>query len=167
MDDTDLAGPLVFCLAFGGFLLLVSIWFGSRGFLLPQRDERKKRRDWLQAMWISLSCYDNWSRDVQLTPNRQPLTTHLSVSNSQPEYDVRLLQSGGSVRSWPKFKSIGAVRSNNCRGQPEVFSSFLFSLLRLSPLRGSSLGKPLAPRVVLPLIICPLSLNSHLPYFLE
>jgi len=23
MDDTDLAGPLVFCLAFGGFLLLV------------------------------------------------------------------------------------------------------------------------------------------------
>jgi hypothetical protein len=24
MDDTDLAGPLVFCLAFGGFLLLVS-----------------------------------------------------------------------------------------------------------------------------------------------
>ena len=27
MDDTDLAGPLVFCLAFGGFLLLVSIWF--------------------------------------------------------------------------------------------------------------------------------------------
>ena len=42
MDDTDLAGPLVFCLAFGGFLLLVSIWFGSRGFLLPQRDEREK-----------------------------------------------------------------------------------------------------------------------------
>ena len=24
MDDTDLAGPLVFCLAFGAFLLLVS-----------------------------------------------------------------------------------------------------------------------------------------------
>lgn len=26
MQDTDLAGPLVFCLAFGGSLLLVSIW---------------------------------------------------------------------------------------------------------------------------------------------
>lgn len=27
LQDTDLAGPLVFCLAFGGFLLLVSAKF--------------------------------------------------------------------------------------------------------------------------------------------
>ena len=26
MQDTDLAGPLVFCLAFGGSLMLVSYW---------------------------------------------------------------------------------------------------------------------------------------------
>ena len=25
MDDTDLAGPLLFCLAYGGFLLLVCV----------------------------------------------------------------------------------------------------------------------------------------------
>ena len=60
------------------------VWFQRFSFATKRR-ARKKRQDWLQAMWISLSCYDNWSRDVQLTPNRQPITIHLSVNNSQPE----------------------------------------------------------------------------------
>ena len=29
MEDSDLAGPLVFCVAFGGFLLLVSLSIAS------------------------------------------------------------------------------------------------------------------------------------------
>ena len=45
---------------------------------------------------------------------------------------LRILQSGGRVRSWPHFKSIGAVRSINCRGQPEVFSPRRASLIAAS-----------------------------------
>ena len=42
MDDTDLAGPLVFCLAFGGFLLLVSIWFVPEVFFCHKETREKK-----------------------------------------------------------------------------------------------------------------------------
>ena len=80
--------------------------------------------------------------------NKQPLTTHLSVNTQANQSTlIRFLQSGGRVRSQPYFKSVGAVRSINCCGQPEVFSPFSLLSLLFSPLHGSSLRKPLAPRV--------------------
>lgn len=42
MDDTDLAGPLVFCVAFGGFLLLVSDLIKYREVLLKKKKKKLK-----------------------------------------------------------------------------------------------------------------------------
>ena len=49
MQDTDLAGPLVFCLAFGGSLMLVSF---------PLKGERGKQGRSLQEQYHpDLNCY--------------------------------------------------------------------------------------------------------------
>ena len=44
-----------------------------------------------------------WWVSINITRliHKQPITTHLSVNNSQSEYAIRFLQSGGRVRSWP------------------------------------------------------------------
>ena len=77
--------------------------------------------------------------------NKQPITAHLSVTDSQSEYAV-LGSSNHAARLDldPKFKSIAVVRSSVMGNQR--FSHLLSLPLLFSPRRGS-FRKPLAPRV--------------------
>ena len=45
MDDTDLAGPLVFCVAFGGFLLLVRDLDKYRKSCIKIKKKKKIKED--------------------------------------------------------------------------------------------------------------------------
>ena len=47
---------------------------------------------------LTRSCYDRCQLYITRSVNKQPIT-HLSVNNSQSEYAVRFLQSGGRVKS--------------------------------------------------------------------
>ena len=66
MDDTDLAGPLVFCLAFGTFLLLViALWccgrIKIRAFLCKgaRRHKKKKRQCCFFFFFLVSLCKDH------------------------------------------------------------------------------------------------------------
>ena len=99
--------------------------------------ERSGSRDnlWLRAMRIS-SCYDN----------KQPITTNLSVNTSQSEYTYKVppIRRQGQIPTL--FQICWCSKINQLSQATRGFLTFLSSLLFL-PLRGSSLRKPLAPRV--------------------
>ena len=78
-------------------------WSQRFSFAVKRRDKREKEvaREnlWLQVMRISLSCYNRCQLYITRSINKQPIATHLPDNNSQSEYAVRFLQSGGRVRS--------------------------------------------------------------------
>ena len=110
-------------------------WFQRFSFAAKRRDKREKEAARLRV-----------SIKIMTSINKQPITTHLSVNKPiRVCCKVPPIRRQGHIMTL--FKSIGTVRSVNCRGQPEVFSpSFSFFSSRLN-LHGPSLRKPLAPRV--------------------
>ena len=104
----------------------------SQSFLWDKREKEAARENlWLQAMRISLSYYNRC--------HKQPIATHLLVNTSQSEYAYKV----PPIRRQSQILTLVQI---NCCGQPEVYSPLPLSLL-FSLLRGSSLRKPLAPRV--------------------
>ena len=60
-------------------------WVPEVFFRLEKREKEAAREKlWLRAMRISLSCCNHIMRSI----NKQPITTHLSVNNSNSEYTV-------------------------------------------------------------------------------
>ena len=57
-------------------------------FFRREKREKEAAREklWLRAMRISLSCCNHIMRSI----NKQPITTHLSVNNSNSEYAVSI-----------------------------------------------------------------------------
>ena len=69
---------------------------GSRGFFSPQRDEREREKQWEKTSgWGQCESHYHATRSI----SKQPIATHLSVSNSQSKYAIRFLQSSSRVRS--------------------------------------------------------------------
>jgi hypothetical protein len=67
MDDTDLAGPILFCLLFATFLFLVPLC--SRANMLT--------KGWKKSFWICLWFYPSWNHIITLY-------TELDVSDRRP-----------------------------------------------------------------------------------
>ena len=70
---------------------------------MPGRDGRERsgeRNEALVVGNVNLTIMLRYvSINIVRSVNKQPITTHVLVSNSQLEYAIRFLQSGGRCRS--------------------------------------------------------------------
>ena len=117
-----------------------------------ERERSGERKPLVAGDAFSLSCYDRC--DENRLTSQQPITTHLSVNNSQSEYTYKV----PPIRRQGQLLTLVQIYWCNKVSQlPWATRGFLtfslFSSLLFSPLCGSSLRKPLVPRVMYQLSI--------------
>ena len=122
-------------------------WYpGTRGFLSPWRDKRRERKK-LQEKTSGCGRCESHYYATRCHKNRLATSTaHLSVNNRESEYayKVPLIRRQGQILTLVQIYWHSKI--NQVPRATRGFLIFLSSLL-FSPLCGSFLRKPLAPRV--------------------